>query len=303
MTATFDRLDWSLLQSFLAVAEGGSLSAAARALHASQPTVGRHISALEEALEAPLFLRQARGMALTDAGAALLDHVQAMKRAADAARLAALGEAGTETGTVRITASVFTAHHVLPGIVAELRAAHPAISLDIVANDETENLLFREADIAVRMYRPRQLDMVALHLGDIRIGLFAAPSYIARRGRPRRETFLDHDFVGYDRNEEIIRGFRAQGMNVDRDFFTVRTDNQTVYWELVRAGAGLGFGQRRAGQTEPDLEEIPLDFQIPPLEVWLTAHERVRRVPRVALVWDHLARRLGAYCDADPGVA
>ncbi len=303
MASVFDRLDWSLLQSFLAVAEGGSLSAAARTLNASQPTIGRHVQALEETLEAPLFQRQARGMALTDAGAALLEHVQTMKRAADAARLAALGEAGTEAGTVRITASVFTAHHVLPGIAAELRAEHPEISLDIVANDETENLLFREADIAVRMYRPRQLDMVALHVGNIRIGLFASSSYIARHGRPSGDTLLDHEFVGYDRNEEIIRGFRAQGLNVDREFFAVRTDNQAVYWELIRAGAGLGFGQMRAGQLDPDLEEIPLDFDIPPLEVWLTAHERVRRVPRVALVWGHLAHRLGAYCDEGPRVA
>ncbi len=303
MAGATNNLDWSLLQAFLAVAEGGSLSEAARRLSTSQPTVGRHIQTLEDTLEVVLFQRQPRGMALTDKGREFYEHAHGMKTAFEAARLAALGESGAEAGTVRVTASVFVSHHILPALFGELRRLYPEISLDLVASDRSENLLFREADIAIRMYRPRQLDMVARHIGNVRLGLFGAESYFVERGDVTAETMLEHDFVGYDRNEEIIRGFRAQGREIDRDFFVVRTDNQTAYWELVRQGCGLGFGQVAHAQKDPTLRQVPLDFEIPPMEVWLTAHERVRRVPRVARVWELLADRLAEHCDGGSGRA
>ena len=293
-------LDWSLLQSFLAVAETGSLSGAARRLATSQPTVGRHIQTLEEQLEVTLFQRRPRGMALTDKGRAFLDQAQPMQSAAEAARLAALGVSEAEVGTVRITASVFVSHSVLPPLIAELRETHPEITIDLVATDRTENLLFGEADIAVRMYRPHQLDVITRHIGNMSLGLFGAKTYLERRGIPTKDTILEHDFVGYDRNEEIIRGFRERGFNVDRDFFVARTDSQTAYWELVRAGCGLGFGKIDYAIDDPLLELIPTEFDLPWLELWLTAHERVRRIPRVARVWEHLATGLVDYCDARP---
>ena len=289
--------DWSLLQSFLVVAETGSLSAAARKLGKTQPTIGRHVQILERDLGVSLFRRQVRGMALTDHGESLLEHARDMRRAAEALNLTAAGGATDLKGSVRITASVFVSHHVMPAILAEIREAYPEIGIDLVASDQTENLLFREADIAVRMYRPQQLDMVALRLGKIELGLWGASSYLDRAGRP---TTLDEamslDFVGYDRNEEIIRGFREAGFPVTRDFFGVRCDNQTVYWELVRAGCGLGFGSIQAGMRDPLLERIPLELEIPKLEVWLTAHEAVRHSPRVDTVWQTLAVRLGEIC-------
>lgn len=299
MTKSLNALDWSLVQAFLAVAETGSLSAAARSLRLSQPTIGRHIRTIEEELGADLFKRQARGMALTELGTALLDPARAMREAAEALSRAAAGGETEMAGTVRITASLFVSHHILPKIIAEIRHDHPEIQIDLVASDQSENLLFREADIAVRMYRPRQLDMVTRHVGDVKLGVFAAKSYLARRGQPGDDdTLMDHDIVGYDRNEEIIQGFRDAGINVDRSFFSVRTDNQTVYWELVRAGCGIGFSQIRAGQNDPTVEEIALPFDIPVLSVWLTAHEQIRQNPRVACVWDILARKLAVECDA-----
>lgn len=286
-------LDWSLVQVFLAVAETGSLSAAARRLRVSQPTVGRHVQVIEDRLGAELFQRQTRGMALTDLGAALVEPARAMQAASGEFALRAAGGSGRMAGTVRITASVFTAHHILPPIIADLVAAEPEIAVDVVASDATENLLFREADIAVRMYRPTQLDVVTRHIGDIPLGLFGARSYLDRKGRPAsREDLLSHDFVGYDRSEEIIRGFREAGWAVDRDFFRVRCDNQAVYWELVRAGCGLGFSQKPAVTAGADMEEIEMGVPLPILPVWLTAHEAMRKTPRVRRVWDLLAERL-----------
>lgn len=292
------KLDWSLVQAFLAVAETGSLSGAARELHLTQPTVGRHIQSLEQSLDIPLFRRQARGMLLTDQGAALLESARAMREAAEALSLNAAGRTSDLNGTVRITASVFSSHHYLPPIIAELRHEYPEIDIEIVASDETENLLFREADIAVRMYRPTQLDMVTVHIGDVQLSLFGARSYLERRGSPTNmEDLMQHDIVGYDRNDAMLRGFRESGQNVEREFFPVRCDNQTAVWEMVKAGCGLGFGPLQVGNKEPELETIRLNIPLPKFGVWLTAHEAVRRTPRVDAVWQVLAKRLAELCD------
>ena len=294
------KLDWSLVQAFLAVAETGSLSGAARELNLTQPTVGRHIQALEDDLGISLFKRQARGMALTPQGASLLESARAMREAAEALSLSAAGGETDLSGTVRVTSSVFVAHHILPGVVTDLRQRHPEIQIELVATDTSENLLYGEADIAVRMYRPTQLDIVAKYIGDVQLALFGAKSYIQRRGRPTTpEEVIEHDVIGYDRNDAMIRGFREAGMEVSPAFFPVRCDNNTVVWELVRAGAGLGFGMERAGREDPLLTQIDFGVEIPRLEVWLAAHERVRRSPRVDAVWSILSDRLSEICIRD----
>lgn len=296
-----EHMDWSLVQTFLAVAETGSLSAAARQLGLTQPTAGRHVQALEHELSVSLFSRQARGMALTEQGEALLVHARAMRDAAHALSLNASGGSTDLKGSVRITASVFVSHHYLPKIIAELRDLYPDIDIELVPSDETENLLFREADIAVRMYRPHQLDMITKHIGDVQLALFGAESYLQKRGQPTKpEDFAQHDFVGYDRNDAMIRGFREVGIDVDRNFFPIRCDTQTAVWELVRAGCGLGFAPMKAGLADPGLRKLETNVPLPKLEVWLTAHDVVRRSPRVNAVWSILADRLAEICDHPP---
>lgn len=299
MDKTLDNLDWTLLRSFVAVADTGSYSAAGRALGLTQPTVGRHMELLEQATGLRLLERDRKGMRLTPAGQRLLQPARAMREAAHGVSLAAAGADDGLAGTVRITASIFASHHSLPPLIADLRRMHPEIDVELVASDQSENLLYREADIAVRMYRPRQLDVIAKRIGAVELGLFAAHHYVARAGRPESfEDLLGYDFVGYDRNEAIIQGFRDAGTDVSREFFAVRCDHQTTYWELVRAGCGLGFGQRAIGEADPSLVEIDVGLEIPPLEVWLTAHQSLRHTPRVARVWEVLADGLRPWCDA-----
>ena len=294
------KLDWSLVQAFLAVAETGSLSAAARELDLTQPTIGRHIQTLEQDLGVSLFNRQARGMALTAQGEALLVHARGMREAAEALSLDAAGKVDDLSGSVRITTAVHLAHYIMPTIIAEIREAHPQIQIELVPSDTTENLLFREADIAVRMYRPTQLDMVTVCLGKVALGLYGSKSYIQRRGRPTNlEEVMAHDIVGYDRNNTIIEGFAEEGIKLTREFFPVRCDNQTVAWELIRAGTGLGFGPACAGCLDESLVEIDLGVPLPKFEVWLTAHEAVRRSPRVDAVWQVLAKRLREICELE----
>lgn len=288
--------DWSLIQSFLAVAETGSLSAAAAQLGHSQPTLGRHIKALEDSLGLELFARHPRGLRVTQAGQSILPAAQAMRAAMHQIGLEAEAQSEVLEGTVRIACSVYAAHHILPDMISRLRQEVPEVSIVVHASDDSDNLLFREADIAMRMYRPTQLELLAKHIGDIPMGIFAAKTYLQRRGVPMDlEGFLAADLVGYDQSTLIIDAMRAVGINVSPGDFAVRCDNQTAYWELVRAGCGIGFSQRKVGLADPLVEELDLGAPMPNLPVWLTAHEMVRRTPRVDRVWSHLAKGLAEW--------
>lgn len=296
MDKSLTSLDWALVRAFLIVAETGSLSAAARRLGASQPTLGRQIRQMETALGQTLFNRQPKGLALTENGRALMPGAQKMQTAMHEIALTAAGQETGLAGPVRITASESVSLYILPPILAKLRAEAPGISVDIVPSDSTENLLFREADIALRMYRPKQLELVGRHLGDIRLGIFASRAYLDRAGRPEtvRDLF-DHPIIGYDRNEEIIRELQARGFPATREWFAFRCDSHTVNWELVRAGCGIGFGQAGVAGADPEIEEIPIDVNLPVLPVWLATHQALRHSPRIALVWDALAEGMAPH--------
>lgn len=285
-----EKLDWSLIRSFLAVAEAGSLSAAARATGISQPTLGRHVQAAEAALAVPLFTRVAQGLVLTEAGQALMPAAWAMQAAAAELVLTAAGRATGIAGSVRITASHVVSHRILPPVLARLRVDEPGIQIDLVPSDTSENLLFGEADIALRMYRPTQSDLVARHVADLPLGLYAAKSYLDRRGRPASpEDLMQFDFVGQDKSDQIIRVMARLGIPVTRSFFPVRCDDPLTYVELIRAGCGLGGILRRIGDGDPLLERIDVVPDLPSLPVWLTAAPHLRQSPRLRRVWDALA--------------
>lgn len=287
------RADWSLVQAFLMVAEEGSLSGAARKLGASQPTLGRQIKTLEQQLNASLFNRQARGFELTDTGAALVAPARQMRVAMGQLTLTAAGQSAQIEGTVRITASIITAHHHLPEIIARIRQEEPAIAIDVVPSDDSRNLLYREADIAVRMYRPTQLDLVTRHIGDIPLTLCAARSYLDARGPLNGpQDIQNHDFVGFDASTQLLDGFKDAGFEVTRDFFKVRCDDPAAYWHLVRAGCGIGFSQALIVRDDPLVDALDPGFPLPMLPIWLTAHEAMRQTPRVRRVWDMLAEGL-----------
>ncbi|MEO1334107.1 MAG: LysR family transcriptional regulator, partial [Myxococcota bacterium] len=233
---------WERLRVFLAVAERGSLSAAATHLGISQPTASRQIQSLEAELDVQLFARASRKMLLTEAGLTLLEPAREMARAAERFALLAAGRETSLAGVVRITASQVVATYLLPSMLVRLRQAEPSIELEVVASNATDNLLAREADIAIRMYRPTQQEVVTTHIRDLEIGAFAAHSYLRRRGVPTSiDDFQQHDFVGYDRDDLLVRGFRTVGYEVQRRDFPFRTDNQVVFWHAVVAGMGIGF--------------------------------------------------------------
>ena len=293
--------DWSLLRSFLAVAESGSLSGAARVLGLSQPTLGRHITETETALKLTLFTRTARGLALSVAGTALLPHAQAMQEAAQALSLAAAGRDADMSGTVRITASQIMATYILPAMLADLRMREPQIEIELVPSDTSENLLFREADIAVRMYRPTQLDLITQHLIDLPLGLYAAKTYLIRVGRPTtHDEVLVRDLIGFDRSDQMLRMLQALGITRTRNDFPLRCDDQVVYWNLVRAGCGIGGMQCLVGDADPLVERVAPFVALPALPVWLTAAEALRQTPRIRRVFDYLVEAFTNLPHLDP---
>lgn len=287
-------IDWALLRSFLAVVDAGSLSAAATRVATTQPTLSRHIRELETVLGVSLFRRSVRGLDPTEVALGLIDDARTMGAAAEALTLKAQGRSQQLTGTVRVAASVIVANLVLPPMLASLREAEPNIQIEIVASDLVQNLLRRDADLAIRMVNPTQNALIARKLGNAPIGLFGAHSYIARYGRVQTvEDLMTQDVIGFDRGDAIIKGYAANGLSVTRDDFAIRCDDQMVYWNLLLAGVGLGFAQKLVARRHPELEQVNIDMRIPPMPVWLVMHEEVRSNARIRRVADYLSAALG----------
>lgn len=293
--------DWGLIRAFLSVAESGSLSAAARDLGVSQPTLSRQMRTAEIEFGGPLFRRHSRGLELTETGRDLLEDARQMKAAAQRFGMAAAGCGAELKGTVRLAASTTISHHLLPTILAGLRAETPDIQIELNPDDFSDNILFREADIAVRMYRPKQLDLVAREIAHLPMGMFAARQLIERIGMPRtHEDLMQADWVGFDKSDVIVNGMRSVGLQVDRSFFATRCDDHAICIEMVRAGCGIGIIPNIVADRLPDLVPVIPDFPIPKLPMWLVAHEALRHTPRIRRVWDRLAEGLTCITAAAP---
>lgn len=283
-------------RSFAGVVEHGSLSAAARALGLSQPTIGRHIETLETDLGLSLFERSLSGLKPNENALRLYQPVAEARAAFARAAILAAGAQQQEAGTVRITASVIISNYVLPHLLSDIRRQYPNIAIEIIPSDSAENLLMREDDIAIRMFRPNQLELIAKHLGDIAIVPIAHESYLARHGRPESlEALWTHDLIGFDRSDALLLHARKLGHELSRDQFVIRSDDQAHLWELLKAGLGIGFGQANLASLTPGLVALPIEVNIPALPVWLTTHRELFTSARIRAIYDALALGLTAY--------
>jgi DNA-binding transcriptional LysR family regulator len=285
--------DWTLVRSFLAVLDAGSLMGAARALGAQQPTLGRHVAELEAQLGTPLFERTGRGVVPTAAALAMADAARQMQASAELLARRVTGSREATTGTVRITTSEVAASYLMPGLLAELRQAEPGIQVELVASNQINNLLRREADIAVRMTRPVQQSLVARKLADIPIVAAAHDSYLQRAGTPRQPAdLLRHSLIGYDKDDTILRGFAMLGLELEREMFGLRTDNHLAYGRLLAAGAGIGFVAAYNLRHWPGTRPLLPMLKIPPLPCWLAVHREIRGMVLVRRVYDFLAEAI-----------
>lgn len=278
--------------------EEGSLSAAARKLGASQPTIGRHIEELETSLGAVLFDRTGRGLNPTPLAQQMLNSVRGAKSALAEAHLMASGNAQLLEGTVRITASQVLSHHILPQILKKARQTYPTIQLEIVPSDSAENLLLREADIAIRMFRPSQLDVIAKKIGPVPFQACAHQSYLDQNGRPEKiNDLFHHEVLGLDRQDDIIKVARMIGTEMKREDFAIRTDSQTLIWHLAMQGLGITFAQSSLIDSTPSMVRLLPELKIPPMEMWVAAHKEVHRAKRIRVIYDLLAKELIPYTD------
>ena len=285
--------NWDLVRSFLAALDHGSLLGAARALHSSQPTIGRHIAELEKQLGTVLFERTGRGLNATAAARKLADTARAMETAALQLARQVSGAQVDVQGTVRISASQPVACALMPPILARLRESLPEVQIELVSTNQLSNLLRREADIAVRMLRPEQASVVAKKIGAVGVGIYASRAYLKRHGTPHAPAdLLSYGLIGDDALDVIQRGFQLAGYSVPREAFVLRSDDLIVQWQAVRAGVGIGFLADYVARNDAELVRVVPAIQIPSLPMWLAVHREIRTSPRIRKVYDALATTL-----------
>jgi len=286
-------VSWELYRSFLEVLKEGSLSGAARALDMAQPTIGRHIASLEKSLGLALFTRSQTGLMPTEAAQSLRGFAESMQSTAASLERAAASQGAGVRGTIRVTASDVIGVEVLPPIVAALRDQYPELTVELVLTNRVQDLLRREADIAVRMVRPRQESLVARRIGQIRLGLHAHRRYLARHGTPGSIADLaTHSLIGFDQPTAFIRNAGKALAGWRREAFGMRTDSDLAQLALIRSGAGIGVCQAAIARRDDALVRIlPKQFSLP-LETWITMHEDLRDSPRCRVTFDALVEGL-----------
>lgn len=285
--------DWTHLRAFLATAETGSLSAAARQLGLTQPTVGRQVSALEEALHLALFERTSRMMTLTDAGRDLL--IEARKMADAAARIGVIARGRTQglEGTIRVTASDMMSAYVLPNTLLKLHDLAPRLRVDVIAANDIRDILKREADIAIRHVRATEPDLIARKIGDSSAHLYASKSYVASHGMPETvDDLKHHDFVSMADDDAFVAAMGEYGIPVSRAHLRTGSTSGITTWELMRKGFGIFPMSDHIGDQFDDAVRLLDGVTNLSFPVWLVTHRELHTSKRIRLVFDLLAEML-----------
>lgn len=285
--------DWNQARAFLATVEEGSLSAAARALGLTQPTLGRQVKALENDLGIVLFERTGASLELTPAGTELLEHMRTMRDAANNISLVASAQSQSIEGTVCITASDVFSVYILPPILSHLRKLAPRLSINVVAANDIRDLQRREADIAIRHVRPDQPNLIARLLADTNAYFYASSSYLDKRGRPTTiDELQGHDFVSPGSIDRMIGYMNDIGLQLTHDNFRMSSENGMFAWELVRQGFGITPMSEFVGAKTAEVERLLPDMEPFVIPVWLTTHQELHSSRRIRLVFDTLADHL-----------
>lgn len=287
-------IDWNLARAFVLTADSGSLSAAARRLGLTQPTLSRQVAELEASLGVTLFERVGKRLVLTESGLTLLDHARAMSSAAEAMALAAAGRAEDVRGRVSISATDAVSVYLLPDIVERLRGKAPQVTIVLVASNALSDLRRREADIAIRHVRPSEEELIGRLVGEMTAHLYASQDWITRHGHPTTPAELAAtDIVGFEPVDRYAEQLRAIGIPITADRFPIVSENAVVLWEMVRRGLGVSMMLREIAERMPGLVRLLPEMPGVRVPVWLVTHRELRTSARVRLVFDTLAEELG----------
>lgn len=282
-------ISWNDQRIFLAVIEEGSLTGAARRLGLSHPTARARIAALEAALGTTLFTRSVNGLAPTDHAVDLRAAVRSMAAASELFIRQASAPSGEAAGVVRLSVSEFNGVEVVPPVIAALRRSHPRIRIELALSNRTTDLLAGEADIAIRNTQPLQAALVARKVPPIALGLYAAESYVKRRGMPSSLSDLaSHDLIGPDRSLGDIDIAEQLWPGFDPAHFVLGTDSHPAVAAAVRAGIGIGVIQVPVAEQDATLKRVLPKTDVASLDTWVITHEDLRKLPRVRAVFDAL---------------
>lgn len=288
-----NNLDWNQLKAFLETAETGSLSAAARKLGLTQPTLSRQVAAIEQKMGVTLFERVGKTMALTPTGMDLLEHARAMGTAAEALGLAATGRSQALGGVVSVSATDAVAAILLPPLVKQLRQQEPGISIEVIPSNAMSDLLRREADIAIRHVKPEQPELIARFIREASACFYASEDWVKTHGHPRSAEDATHvPFVGSDRSGNYLGYLRMHGLPVSEANFSCYADHTVAHWALVRQGLGIGAMMEEIARDTPGIVRVLDD--VPPVRfpVWLVTHRELRTSRRIRVVFEALAQGL-----------
>lgn len=287
------KFDWNRARAFLVTAEEGSLSAAARALGLAQPTLGRQVDALEQELGVVLFERFGRGLQLTPAGHELVEHVRAMGEAASRLSISAYGQNDAMEGEVLLSASDAYAGLLLPPILKKLHEQEPRITVEVMADNAPSDLMRREADIAIRNFRPKEADLVARKLRDASARFYGSHDYLDSLGAVSRPDDLARaKLIAPDTGDMFLNAISGIVPGMTERNIPLKCTSYLVMWAMVREGLGLGILDDRIGDAEPAVRRALPDFEPFTFPVWLVAHREIYRNRRLRFVFDFLAENL-----------
>lgn len=288
-----DQIDWNQLRAFLETAETGSLSAAARKLGLTQPTLSRQVAAIERRMGVTLFERVGKTMALTSTGLELLEHARVMGAAANELGLAATGRSQAVEGMVVVSATDVVAAYLLPRIWLQLRQLAPGIQVEVISTDALSDLRRREADIAIRHVRPDQPDLIGRLIREASAYFYASEAWVRQNGHPRTAAdALQHDFVGADRNGNYLKYLHAMGLNLNPAQFRTYADNSVTHWEMVRQGLGIGAMMDEIARSTSGVVRVLDDVARVSFPIWLVTHRELHTARRIRMVFDLLADEL-----------
>lgn len=282
--------DWNHAKAFLATVEEGSLSAAARVLKLTQPTLGRQVAALETSLGLVLFERIGKSLVLTPSGVELAQQVGRMRDVANQMSLSASGQSQDIKGKVSITASDVMAAYILPPALKQIRQMAPMIEIDIVAADEIQDLQLREADIAIRHIRPQQPGLIARLVAEGHAHFYATTEYLDQRGRPTSvKDMAQHDFIGFGDTQLMLEYLNPLGLSLTERNFHLGSKNGIVNWKMMQQGLGISIMQNELADITPNIERVLPEMEPIVFPIWLVVHRELHTSARIRLVYDVLA--------------